>query len=160
MTLSKMPRLAAKLTLVVIAALASPLTTAEAVEQKVRLEVVTPEGGGQCEVKAVFKGDTDNCKNKKAKGRENCQKETGCVCTRQEKHISWEMENKGAFTIAFDQGSDNPFVQKGSSECNFKSNKKGKLRCKVKGKDVPSAIYRYTVNVPNCKSATAALKIY
>jgi hypothetical protein len=70
------------------------------------------------------------------------------------------MQNKEAFTIAFDQGSDNPFVQKGSSECNFKSNKKGKLRCRVKGKDVPSAIYRYTVNVANCKSATAALKIY
>ena len=142
------------------AVLFSPISMAEAVEQKVRLEVVTPGDGGQCKVKAVFKGDTDNCKNKKAKGRENCHKDTGCVCTRQEKHITWEMKNKEPFSIAFDQGSANPFVQKGDHECNFKSNKKGKLRCRVKGKDVPNAIYRYTIDVPNCTSAQAELKIY
>lgn len=161
MNLLNSRRLAVNLVLILMAAVASPLATAEAVEQKVRLEVVTPDGGGQCEVKAVFKGDTDNCKNnKKAKGRDNCHKDTGCVCTRKEKHITWEMKNKEPFSIAFDQGSANPFVQKGSSECNFKSNKKGKLRCRVKGKDIPSAIYRYSIKVDNCKPAQAELKIY
>ena len=192
-----------------LALLFSPLVQAEAREQKVRLEVISPGDGGQCQVKAVFKGDTDNCKNKKAliweskkgdveeytfsdlsrlsnkfanvlidqlgvqnsdrfdgtpspeaKGRDNCHKDEGCVCTRQEKHITWEMKNKEPFSIKFDQGSSNPFVQKGDSECNFKSNKKGKLRCRVKGKDVPRAFYRYSVHVENCASTVAQIKIY
>ena len=70
------------------------------------------------------------------------------------------MENKEPFSIAFDQGSNNPFVQKGSNECKFKSNNKGKLRCRVKGKDVPKAVYRYSINVPNCTPAHAQVKIY
>ena len=143
-----------------LALLFSPLVQAEAREQKVRLEVISPGDGGQCQVKAVFKGDHDNCKNDEAKGRDNCHKDEGCVCTRQEKHITWEMKNKEPFSIKFDQGSSNPFVQKGDSECNFKSNKKGKLRCRVKGKDVPRAFYRYSVHVENCASTVAQIKIY
>ena len=154
------PRALTGFFLLTIAALCSPAVFAETVEQKVRLKVVDPGDGAQCMVKAVFKGDHDNCKNDKAKGRDNCHKDTGCVCTRKEKHITWVMENKEPFTVTFDQGSANPFVQKGSHECNFKSNKKGKLRCRVKGKDVPSALYSYAINVPNCQSAHAKLKIY
>jgi hypothetical protein len=138
----------------------SPTLLAETVEQKVRLKVIDPGDGSQCQVKAVFKGDHDNCKNKNAKGRDDCSKDSGCVCTRQEKHITWEMENKEPFSIAFDQGSNNPFVQKGSHECKFKSNKKGKLRCRVKGKDVPKANYRYSINVKNCAPAHAQVKVY
>ena len=138
----------------------SPALLAETVEQKVRLKVTRADDGSQCQVQAVFKGDHDNCKNKNAKGRDDCSKDSGCVCTRQEKHITWEMENKEPFSIAFDQGSSNPFVQKGSHECKFKSNKKGKLRCRVKGKDVPRAIYRYSISVPNCSPAHAQIKIY
>ncbi|NCF18978.1 MAG: hypothetical protein GWP63_12105 [Haliea sp.] len=143
-----------------VAVLFSPLSQAEVKEQKVRLEVTSPGDGGQCQIQAVFKGDHDNCKNNKAKGRDNCQKDLGCVCTRQEKHITWEMKNKEPFSIKFDQGSSNPFVQKGDSECKFKSNKKGKLRCRVKGKDVPSAVYRYSIHVENCASTVAQVKIY
>ena len=160
MSITLNPRTLSCVLLLTIAALCSPSGFAKAVEQKVRLQVVDPGDGAQCMVQAVFKGDHDNCKNKKAKGRDNCDKDTGCVCTRQEKHITWQMENKEPFTITFDQGSANPFVQKGSNECNFKNNKKGKLRCRVKGKDVPSALYSYAINVPNCQSAHAKLKIY
>jgi len=138
----------------------SPMLQAETVEQKVRLNITNPGDSSQCQVHAVFKGDHDNCKNKGAKGRDDCSKDSGCVCTRQEKHITWEMENKEQFSIAFDQGSDNPFVQKGQSECKFKSNKKGKLRCRVKGKDVPKASYRYSISAPNCAPAHAQVKIY
>ena len=138
----------------------SPLVQAEAREQKVWVQVTSPSDGGQCRVQAMFKGDHDNCKNDKAKGRDDCKKDQGCVCTRQEKHITWESKNKEHFSISFDQGSDNPFVQKGSNECNFKSNKKGKLRCRVKGKDVPSAHYRYSIHVENCQPAAAQIKIY
>ena len=143
-----------------LAVMFSPLVQAEAREQKVWVEVSSPGDGGQCQVSARFKGDHDNCKNDKAKGRDDCKKDQGCVCTRQEKHITWESKNKEAFSIKFDQGSNNPFVQKGSNECDFKSNKKGKLRCRVKGKDVPSAMYRYSIHVENCKSAVAQIKIY
>ena len=138
----------------------SPALLAETVEQKVRLKVTNPGDGSQCQVQAGFKGDHDNCKNKGAKGRDDCGKDSGCVCTRQEKHITWEMENKEPFSIAFDQGSDNPFVQKGDHQCKFKSNKKGKLRCRVKGKDVPKASYRYSINVENCAPVHTQVKIY
>jgi hypothetical protein len=143
-----------------LSVLFSPLVQAETKEQKVWVEVTSPGDGGQCQVSAMFKGDHDNCKNDNAKGRDDCRKDEGCVCTRQEKHITWESKNKEPFSITFDQGSSNPFVQKGDSECNFKSNKKGTLRCRVKGKDVPKAIYRYSIHVENCKSAIAQIKIY
>lgn len=156
------PKLSRTLSLLVLsfAVLFSPLAISEVKEQKVRLEVTSPSDGGQCQVKAVFKGDHDNCKNKKAKGRDDCHKDQGCVCTRKEKHITWEMKNKEKFTIKFDQGSSNPFVQNGDHECKFKSNNKGKLRCRVKGKDVPSAMYRYSIHVENCKPANAEIKVY
>jgi hypothetical protein len=70
------------------------------------------------------------------------------------------MEGKESFTIEFDEGDTNPFITKGESECNFKSNKKGKLRCRVKGKDVPKGQYSYTVAVPHCESAKLQIKIY
>lgn len=132
---------------------------AETVEQKVRIEVSKP-ADGQCQVQAVFKGDHDNCKNDKANGRADCTAASGCICTRQEKHVTWTVKDKQSFTIAFDQGSPNPFVTKGDSECNFKSNKKGKLRCRVKGKDVPSGDYKYSIQVPECPSITSHIKIY
>jgi len=145
---------------VLLLGLGSPLLHAEAVEQTVRLSVDRPADGGQCQVQAVFKGDQDNCKNDNAHGRSDCSKETGCVCTRQEKHVSWKMEGDNAFSLGFDQGSANPFVTKGDSECKLKSNKKGQLRCRVKGKDVPRGVYRYSVEVAGCKSAVTQLKIY
>ena len=133
---------------------------AEAVEQTVRIEVMKADDGSQCQVKAVFKGDHDNCKNDKAKGRADCSKDTGCVCTHQEKHVSWKIDGKQSFAIVFDQGTANPFVTDGDSECNFKSNKKGQLRCRVKGKDVPRGDYRYSIVVPECPSITSHIKVY
>lgn len=138
----------------------SPALLAETKEQKVRLSVEDPGGGAQCEVKAVFKGDHDNCKNHDAHGRDDCKKDGGCVCTRQEKHVAWQMKNNGKFEIKFDQGSDNPFVQKGSNECKFKANKEGKLRCRVKGKDVSRGLYHYSIHAQGCKPATAHIKVY
>lgn len=132
---------------------------AETVEQKVRIEVSKIDGG-DCLVQAVFKGDHDNCENDNAKGRADCSKDTGCVCTRQEKHVSWQISDKQSFSIVFDQGSPNPFVTKGSNECNFKSNKKGKLRCRVKGKDVPRGDYKYSIVVPECPAIVSHIKIY
>jgi hypothetical protein len=132
---------------------------AEAVQQTVHIEVTKP-AEGQCEVKAVFKGDHDNCKNDKANGRADCSADMGCVCTRQEKHVRWMVKGKQSFSIAFDQGSANPFVTKGQSECNFKSNKEGKLRCRVKGKDVPSGDYKYSIMVPECPTIQSHIKIY
>jgi len=133
---------------------------AEAVEQTVRSEVMKADDGSQCQVQAVFKGDQDNCKNDNAKGREDCSKESGCVCTRQDKHVSWKMSEKQSFAIKFDQGSPNPFVTEGQSECNFKSNKKGQLRCRVKGKDVPKGDYKYSIEVPECPTIQSHIKIY
>ena len=143
----------------------SAAALAEAQEQRVWLDVVDPGDGSQCEVRAVFKGDHDNCKNDAAKGRGDCSKETGCVCTRQEKKVQWSMskgndKNKEPFSIVFNQGSDNPFVKKGSNECNFKSNKEGNLRCRVKGKDVPKGNYRYSVEVSHCKPLVTHIKVY
>ncbi len=143
----------------------SRASLAEAAEQRIWLEVVDPGGGAQCEVRAVFKGDHDNCGNDAAGGRGNCSKEEGCVCTRQEKKVQWSMakgsdKDKEHFTVEFNQGSDNPFVKNGSNECNFKSNGEGNLRCRVKGKDVPKGIYRYSVNVSHCKPLATQLKIY
>lgn len=132
---------------------------AEAREQKVWIEVSKPEGG-ECKVSAVFKGDHDNCNNDAARGRADCSRDVGCVCTRQEKHVTWEVKNKQSFTIAFDQGSMNPFVIKGSDECSLKSNKKGKLRCTVKGKDVPRGDYKYSIEVPECPIIQSHIKIY
>jgi hypothetical protein len=143
-----------------VAVLFSPLVLAEAREQKVRLQVTEAVDGGQCQVQAMFKGDHDNCKNDKAKGRNDCSKDSGCICTRQEKHVSWEMKGEHAFRIEFDQGSANPFVAKGDNECKFRSNKKGKLRCRVKGKDVPKGSYRYSIHTENCAPATARFKVY
>ena len=137
----------------------SATVLAEAVEQKVRIEVSKLEGG-DCTVQAVFKGDHDNCTNDNAKGRADCSKDVGCVCTRQEKHVSWQIDGNQSFSIVFDQGSPNPFVTKGSNECNFKSNKKGKLRCRVKGKDVPKGDYKYSIVVPECPAIESHIKIY
>ena len=150
--------LASALLLLFTSAFSSQLL-AEAREQTVRIEVTKPEGG-QCEVKAVFKGDHDNCKNDNANGRADCSADTGCVCTRQEKHIRWMINGKQSFAIAFDQGSANPFVTQGQSECNFKSNKEGKLRCRVKGKDVPKGDYKYSIEVPECPTIQSHIKIY
>ena len=143
----------------------SATALAEATEQRVWVDTVNPGNGAQCEVRAEFKGDQDNCKNDAAKGRSDCSKDQGCVCTRKEKKIQWSLakgndKSKGALSIAFNQGSDNPFVQKGSDECNFKSNKEGNLRCHVKGKDVPSGIYRYSIQVAGCKPLVTQIKIY
>ena len=160
MSFATKPTSLISLMLLSIVFLTSPALMAETREQKVRLKLLNPGDSANCQVQAVFKGDHDNCKNDGAKGRGDCSKDSGCVCTRQEKHISWEIENKEHFNIVFDQGSDNPFVQKGSHECNFKGNKKGKLRCRVKGKDVPKAIYRYSITSPDCKSAQSQIKIY
>jgi len=143
-----------------LAVVFSPLVHAEAREQKVWVEVSSPGDGGQCQVSTRFKGDHDNCKNDKAKGRADCSKDTGCVCTRQEKHVSWKIDGKQSFAIVFDQGTANPFVTDGDSECNFKSNKKGQLRCRVKGKDVPRGDYRYSIVVPECPSITSHIKVY
>lgn len=144
--------------LALVCGLSTPLL-AETVEQKVRIEVSKIDGG-DCLVQAVFKGDHDNCTNDNAKGRADCSKDTGCVCTRQEKHVSWQIDDKQSFSIVFDQGSPNPFVTKGSNECNFKSNKKGKLRCRVKGKDVPRGDYKYSIVVPECPAIVSHIKIY
>lgn len=138
----------------------SPLLLAAAVEQTVRLSVNTPADGSQCQVEAVFKGDHDNCKLDDAKGRDNCSKESGCVCTRQEKHVSWKMDGGHAFSVVFDQGASNPFVTKGQSECNFKSNKKGQLRCRIKGKEVPKGHYDYAIEVADCKPARSRVEVY
>ena len=143
-----------------LAVVFSPLVHAEAREQKVWVEVSSPGDGGQCQVSTRFKGDHDNCKNDKAKGRADCSKDTGCVCTRQEKHVSWKIDGKQSFAIVLDQGTANPFVPDGDSECNFKSNKKGQLRCRVKGKDVPRGDYRYSIAVPECPSITSHIKVY
>lgn len=148
------------LLLLAIAMITSPGLLAETVEQKVRLKVIDPGNGAQCQVQAVFKGDHDNCKNHDAHGRDDCKKDSGCVCSRQEKHVSWEIEGKHKFSISFDQGSDNPFVQKGDHECKFKSNDNGKLRCRIKGKDVPKGMYRYSIHSPNCDSTVAQIKLY
>jgi len=145
-------------TLLVTCGLSTPLL-AEAVEQTVRIEVSKPDGG-QCTVQAVFKGDHDNCKTAGARGRADCRKAPGCICTRQEKHVTWQVDGKQSFAIVFDQGSPNPFVTKGDSECNFKSNKKGKLRCRVKGKDVPRGDYKYSIVVPECPATQSHIKIY
>ena len=144
--------------LVVASFLFNQSALADAVEQKVWIKPVNE--GGQCTVTALFKGDKDNCKNKKAKGRDDCAKDEGCVCSRKEKHIAWQMDGSQSFKVVFDQGDKNPFVKDGSHECNFKSNKKGKLRCRVKGKDTPKGMYRYSVEVPNCESAKLQLKLY
>lgn len=133
---------------------------AEAVEQTVRIEVSKPGDGGQCKVQAVFKGDHDNCKNDKANGRADCSKESGCVCTRQEKHVKWQVQDKQSFSIVFDQGSPNPFVTKGDNQCNFKSNKEGKLRCRVMGKNVPAGDYKYSIVVPECPTIQSHIKVY
>ncbi|MFV8819690.1 hypothetical protein [Haliea sp. E17] len=135
------------------------LSMAETVEQKVWIKPVV-DANGQCTTTAYFKGEQDNCSNHDAHGRADCPKDTGCVCTRQEKHITWEMDGDKPFTVAFDRGDDNPFVTNGSNECDFKGNKKGKLRCRVKEKDTPKGLYRYTVGVPDCKSAQVQLKLY
>ncbi len=145
--------------------LSSASASAEASEQRIWVDIVNPDNGAQCEVRAVFKGDQDNCSNDAAKGRGDCSKEQGCVCTRQEKKVQWSLakgneKGKGAFSIAFNQGTDNPFVQKGSNECNFKSNRDGNLRCRVKGKDVPKGIYRYAIEASGCKPLVTQLKIY
>ena len=136
----------------------SPSLLAQATEQKVWIKAV--DNGSQCEVSAYFKGDKDNCNNKKANGREDCAKDEGCVCTRQEKHITWQMDGKESFTIEFDEGDTNPFITTGESDCNFKSNKKGKLRCRVKTKNIPKGLYSYNVAVPHCESTTLQLKVY
>ncbi len=138
---------------------------AEAREQRVWVDIVTPAEGSQCEVRASFKGDNDNCKNDAAKGRGDCNEGEGCVCTRQEKKVQWSMAKGGsnkkeAFSVVFNQGSENPFVQKGSDECNFNSNKEGNLRCQVKGKGVPAGIYRYSIEVGQCKPLITQVKIY
>jgi len=143
----------------------SQTALAEATEQRIWVDTVDPGNGAQCEVRAEFKGDQDNCSNDAAKGRSDCSKDQGCVCTRQEKKVQWSLakgndKSKGALSIAFNQGSDNPFVQKGSDECNFKSNKEGNLRCSVKGKDVPKGIYRYSIAVSNCKPLITQIKVY
>ena len=152
-------------TLAILFLAGSTTAFAEAREQRVLLDVIQPANGGQCEVRATFKGDHDNCSNRRAEGRSDCKKDKGCVCTRQEKKVQWSMrkgsdKKKKSFSIAFNKGSQNPFVTKGSNECNFKSNKKGDLRCRVKGKNVPDGIYRYSVEVPNCKPLVTQLKIY
>lgn len=136
----------------------SHLLFAQAVEQRVWVKAVGE--GPQCRVITYFKGDTDNCRNDAAHGRADCPAESGCVCTRKDKRVKWSMDGKGSFSIAFDQSHLNPFVQKGESACNFQSNKEGNLRCRVKGKDVADGIYSYTVQVPNCGSVEAQLKIY
>tara|TARA_R110001592_G_scaffold363371_1_gene685552 strand:+ start:172549 stop:173028 length:480 start_codon:yes stop_codon:yes gene_type:complete len=156
--LKKLKVITAASLLAICCGVSTPLL-AETVEQKVRIEVSKLDGG-DCTVQAVFKGDHDNCDNDNAKGRADCSKDTGCVCTRQEKHVSWQIEDKQSFSIVFDQGSPNPFVTKGSHECNFKSNKKGKLRCRVKGKNVPRGDYKYSIVVPECPAIESHIKIY
>jgi hypothetical protein len=156
------PRLQKTLTLVlslILAGFAAPVH-AEAVEQKVRLSVMDPGDGSQCVVQAEFRGEHDNCKNDKAHGRSDCPKEEGCVCARKEKHVAWQIEGKDRFSIQFDQGSENPFVKDGTHECNFKSNKEGKLRCRLRGKNVPKGHYRYSILVPHCEPAVAEIKVY
>ena len=157
-TLQRIKALHVALLVALACGFSAPLQ-AETVEQKVRIEISRLDGG-DCTVQAVFKGDHDNCKNDNAKGRADCSKDTGCVCTRQEKHVSWQIEDKQSFSIVFDQGSPNPFVTKGSHECSFKSNKKGKLRCRVKGKDVPRGDYKYSIVVPECPAIQSHIKVY
>ncbi|MAT93281.1 MAG: hypothetical protein CME59_11840 [Halioglobus sp.] len=133
---------------------------AEAREQKVRLDVKNKDG--QCQVVAKFKGDHDNCDNDKAEGRKDCKKDKGCVCTRREKRISWQMKDKKKypFEIRFNQGSADPFVKSGENKCDLAGNKQGKLRCRVKGKGVPEGIYRYSIHVPGCDPTHAQFKVY
>ncbi len=137
---------------------ASPASLAETVEQKVWVKAVDTDG--TCKVTAYFKGDHDNCSNHDAHGRDDCPKDTGCICTRQEKHVTWEMDGSEGFSVMFDAGSENPFVAKGDNACDFSSNKKGKLRCRVKEKDTPKGIYHYSVHVDHCQPAKVKLKLY
>jgi len=160
MVLTQQARILVGLSLLAAAWVFSAPLHAEAVEQTVIIEVDKTGDGAQCKVNAVFKGDHDNCKNDNAKGRADCSKETGCVCTRQEKHVSWKVDGKQSFSIAFDRGSPNPFITKGDNECNLKSNKKGKLRCQVKGKDTPRGDYKYSITVPECPTIESHIKIY
>ena len=74
--------------------------------------------------------------------------------------MTWQIEQGQSFEIVFDQGSPNPFVTDGSRECNFRSNKKGKLRCRVKGRNVPKGDYRYSIVVPECPPVQSHIKIY
>jgi hypothetical protein len=136
----------------------SQWAAAEAREQTVTLSTV--DRGSSCSVQAVFSGDHDNCTNDRAEGRSDCSRERGCVCTRKEKHVSWEIEGTDAFEVHFDQGDKNPFVKYGSNECDFRSNSEGTLRCRVKGRDIPPGIYRYSVRVEDCPPLVTRIKIY
>ncbi|TGD72506.1 hypothetical protein E4634_13315 [Mangrovimicrobium sediminis] len=144
--------------LMFLAACFSAALRAETVEQKVWVKAVDTDGS--CRVTAYFKGDHDNCSNHDAHGRDDCPKDTGCICTRQEKHVTWAMDGSESFSVMFDQGSENPFVEKGDNACSFSSNKKGKLRCRVKEKNTPKGIYHYSVHVNHCEPAKVKLKLY
>ena len=162
MKMSKSIKTLMRYSLAVLCVAGSASALGQAKEQRVWVDVTKPTDGSQCEVRASFKGDSDNCGNDAAMGRADCSKDEGCVCTRQEKKVQWSMEKGGkdSFSIAFNQGSQNPFVEKGSDECNFKSNKEGNLRCQVKGKDVTKGVYRYSIEAADCKPLVTQFKIY
>jgi len=153
-------QVAALLVLAVCALVSTAATAKEAHGQQIQLQVVSPEGGGQCQVQATFKDDHDNCKSDKAGGRNDCAADAGCACIRKEKRLTWKMEDKKSFELRFGQGSANPFASDGDHKCNLKSNKEGKLRCRVKAKGVPDGIYRYSIHAMDCKPATAQIKVY
>ena len=156
MSLLQNPKSLISALLIAVACSFSSQLLAKAVEQTVHLSVITPVDGSQCRVGAAFEGYRDNCGDDQANGRSECTEDTGCVCTRQEEHVSWKIEGNLPFDILFDQGSKNPF----EGECELESGKAGEVRCRVKSKNVQRGEYTYSVHVLSCIPAISKIRIY
>ena len=95
---------------------------------------------GQCAVSVDLVSSEDNCAGSAFAG--NCGKNgKDCVCIRDKKFITWQIDNGARFELQFDGTS--PF----KGENPLKSGNNSKLKRKV---DAPEGDYIYNVVVEGC----------
>ena len=84
----------------------------------------------------------DNCKQDDGK-RGECEDKKNCVCAKPDKHIIWKSADKLQYTVYF-YDAKIPF----KSNCSLDADRKGTLKCKIKGD--ASGSYDYGVKVAGC----------
>ena len=105
------------------------------------LTIVSEQVAGQSCIKEVLPPGDDNCKQADG-SRGQCNGVLNCVCGKADKHIEWQSDDIGHYTVYF--YAESPF----KPDCDLTANSNGKLKCRI-ASDADGS-YDYGIKVAGC----------
>lgn len=105
------------------------------------LTIVSAIVDGKTCIKDILPPEDDNCKQANG-SRGKCDGTPNCVCGKADKHIEWQSQDIGLYSVYF--YTDSPF----NDNCSLTANGSGKLKCRIR-QDADGS-YDYGVKVAGC----------